>query len=482
MQTSVREPSETVRGAAPILTLVFILLACYGWILNASVYSVVGTYAGIAREIGTCAMGLALLGLGLAARFRPLWLDKRLLLAAALFFSLAAALILLLAIPSQNGAITVAGLILLNLGMSWAHALTALSLSAFTSFRTAVTAIALGYALGEVVTLLAPAPTLEVGILLCCLASPAVVVLQYRTSAQPLGAITQGTPAADLEISNPESFLDPISKLSICALLFGFAFGYGLALNQVNNAPVSISFFGLIIPALALWIIFCRGEERADSLFSVCALLVVAGFLLAPFTFSTEYAFANGLLRAGSKTFEILLWIVFVAVGRRNLYALLPTWGSARCLELIGLSLGAIIGHTSNTLVEEGAPTAAILAALFVFLFVAILWLVLRKYSFEATIQGVATFKAAPPETPESEEFTFGDLEKRCLELGEKKGLTARQIEIFTLLARGRNGLVIREHFVLSRNTVKSHTRSIYQKLGVHSQQELIDLVEGYRK
>ena len=33
-------------------------------------------------------------------------------------------------------------------------------------------------------------------------------------------------------------------------------------------------------------------------------------------------------------------------------------------------------------------------------------------------------------------------------------------------------------HYVVSRNTVTSHIKHIYAKLGVHSQQELIDLVE----
>ncbi|EJU34325.1 transcriptional regulator, LuxR domain protein [Slackia sp. CM382] len=31
----------------------------------------------------------------------------------------------------------------------------------------------------------------------------------------------------------------------------------------------------------------------------------------------------------------------------------------------------------------------------------------------------------------------------------------------------------------MSRNTVKTHVANIYAKLGVHSQQELIDMVEN---
>lgn len=56
--------------------------------------------------------------------------------------------------------------------------------------------------------------------------------------------------------------------------------------------------------------------------------------------------------------------------------------------------------------------------------------------------------------------------------------LTERQSEIFEYLARGRNISFIKEKLTLSTPTVKSHTYNIYQKLNVHSHQELIDLVE----
>ena len=70
-------------------------------------------------------------------------------------------------------------------------------------------------------------------------------------------------------------------------------------------------------------------------------------------------------------------------------------------------------------------------------------------------------------------------IEERCVELGAQHGLTERETEIFAMLARGRNGQFVMEHYVVSRNTVKTHVANIYGKLGVHSQQELIDIVEG---
>ncbi len=51
---------------------------------------------------------------------------------------------------------------------------------------------------------------------------------------------------------------------------------------------------------------------------------------------------------------------------------------------------------------------------------------------------------------------------------------------MFKLLAKGRNVPFIEEELVISRNTIKTHIKHIYQKMDLHSQQELIDMVETY--
>ena len=67
-------------------------------------------------------------------------------------------------------------------------------------------------------------------------------------------------------------------------------------------------------------------------------------------------------------------------------------------------------------------------------------------------------------------------LDENCAHLSDEFGLTAREREVFVLLAHGRNGCYIMDHLIISRNTAKSHIKHIYSKLGVHSHQELIDL------
>ena len=47
------------------------------------------------------------------------------------------------------------------------------------------------------------------------------------------------------------------------------------------------------------------------------------------------------------------------------------------------------------------------------------------------------------------------------------------------MLAKGRNADYITEKLVISSHTAKAHIYNIYQKTGVHSRQELMDLVEN---
>ena len=57
--------------------------------------------------------------------------------------------------------------------------------------------------------------------------------------------------------------------------------------------------------------------------------------------------------------------------------------------------------------------------------------------------------------------------------------LSRREADVFGLIARGRSIPYVAGALAISENTVRSHVRRIYDKFGVHSKQELLDLVEG---
>lgn len=57
----------------------------------------------------------------------------------------------------------------------------------------------------------------------------------------------------------------------------------------------------------------------------------------------------------------------------------------------------------------------------------------------------------------------------------EQFALTERECEVFALLAQARTVEDIARHLEISDNTVKTHIKRIYKKMGIHSRQDVID-------
>jgi DNA-binding CsgD family transcriptional regulator len=66
-----------------------------------------------------------------------------------------------------------------------------------------------------------------------------------------------------------------------------------------------------------------------------------------------------------------------------------------------------------------------------------------------------------------------------CRTIAATFSLTEREQDIFDLLARGRGSDHIADRLHISLNTVRSHTQNIYVKTGVHSRNELMEMVES---
>lgn len=73
-----------------------------------------------------------------------------------------------------------------------------------------------------------------------------------------------------------------------------------------------------------------------------------------------------------------------------------------------------------------------------------------------------------------------GQWKKRCVEISDAYGLSPRESEVFQLLAKGRTIEYISDECHISPNTAKAHVRHIYVKLGIHTRQELLDLIEEF--
>lgn len=69
-------------------------------------------------------------------------------------------------------------------------------------------------------------------------------------------------------------------------------------------------------------------------------------------------------------------------------------------------------------------------------------------------------------------------LDERIGELASSYMLSARETEVFRLWATGHTLKYIQEKLYLSPSTVKTHVRHIYDKTGVHSRSEIVELLD----
>ena len=61
----------------------------------------------------------------------------------------------------------------------------------------------------------------------------------------------------------------------------------------------------------------------------------------------------------------------------------------------------------------------------------------------------------------------------------KERGLSQRELSVFLLLVEGKETTEIGSELFIAQSTVRAHISRIYEKLGVHSRQELRQLAEG---
>jgi DNA-binding CsgD family transcriptional regulator len=85
----------------------------------------------------------------------------------------------------------------------------------------------------------------------------------------------------------------------------------------------------------------------------------------------------------------------------------------------------------------------------------------------------LAVDEASGEHVPTARELELG----RCARVAAEAGLTPRETEVLELLVQGLDPARIEETLFLSHNTLKTHLRHIYAKLGAHTRQEVVGLV-----
>lgn len=465
--------TEGKRAFACALAAV-VLLGLYGWIQNSVLFPRYAEFFPVGRELDTAVRALLYAGVAFVASKRPNLLDAKTIAATSVVATASATTLLYASVILQSTAIATVGIVFFELGHIWIVVFYGLAICLLPTSRHTALAVAFGVAASDLIEQAMGVLAFEAGMAAMAVLPLAALALSWIPASRFLTYLQHASAPSDLEIASPRAFLKPTHALFACILVFSIASGYALTLNEVGNAPNSSPLEWVVLLTVAVAIALVRKPGGEDALFSFSALLVIAGFLAAPFTFDNNAPAANALLRIGRNCFDTLLWMTVAAIGKQNPFSLLVALGLANAVRALGTIVGAVAGHTANDFVSLGGQEAHAITACALFVFVAFLWLGFRKFSFEDTINAVES-----PEVSAQAENHEDSFKERCAAISEACGLTEREAEIFLCMARGRNVGFIQEHFVISRNTVKTHVKRIYKKLGVHSQQELIDLAES---
>ncbi len=307
----------------------------------------------------------------------------------------------------------------------------------------------------------------NVVILACCLPLALPVFERARAMASP----------AELEVLHPQSFLPLGHRFYVQIFAFSAAFGFALRCGAVENpSMVAALSFGAFV-AVLVYAILKREHLRMDPLFVASFAVVMLGLMLILLDAPVLGPLASSLPAAGYMVYDMLVWLAVIAVVSRNAVDAVPTacWGTAvgylgicagvgLWLAAVGL-VGPLLGDPS---LAQGLATVALLGSL-------VLYVVLtrRHLDLDAVIEGIAP----DPEPPTVEVRYVDRLAQNCARAAQDAALTAREAEVLGLLAQGNTTARIEAELGIGRNTVKYHVKNVYAKLGVHSQQELIDRV-----
>lgn len=261
--------------------------------------------------------------------------------------------------------------------------------------------------------------------------------------------------------------------ISILVFVIVFNFAYrqllpGASFEGAGHPLRSIA--NIVVMASLLAALSATGRLDRMGLYRLSFPVLIGALLLLLFV-PDEYALSASVIAAiGYKLFDVLFWCVLVGIVHDDREGAWRALGFGMAANLGGMGLGMGAGWLFELLPNAAMPDLPVVVCLLMFSLVVVAILILpesllAQFSFHEPKNGKGPLA-----------FPFAD---RCAALAEAHLLTARERDVLALLAQGRTQSVIARKLGIGAGTAHTHIAHVYQKLGIHSQQELIDLVEG---
>lgn len=304
----------------------------------------------------------------------------------------------------------------------------------------------------------------EVFILLMCL-NPALTLYCLRASR------SASTSVASVEVKEGQK----VPKILLLTIIAACVMeGVVAAVDRVemgDDSKIVVFSLAYVVSAVFMFAVLLHSRNNYNNaIFRVCFPIMAAGVSL--FVFDGAFALNVGtfIFLVGRQLFAatILALVVYLVRYLGSDYYLLSV------SAVVGAMLGSCVGLVLFSYCGQPSVSSILPPTFLVYLLLGVLLVAI--YLMSASNLKTRWGMVAIDDSEEKIGLTF---EQSCLVLAEKWGLTKRESEIVALMVKGRDRQVIAEKLYISDGTVKVHTRNIYQKMGIHSKQELIDLVES---
>lgn len=251
-----------------------------------------------------------------------------------------------------------------------------------------------------------------------------------------------------------------------------YQFVYGVK-SPTETPSTELFLWGTIAAAASVLLISLPMARKFDFtlLYRTPFVLMMCGLIMTFLSFSATGVVSGFFIAAGYSLMFLVLTILLCDISHTYGVSVLVLCGIQE-VTLIAIPLGravarGVVGENAFVAVDPVALTV-VLSLLVV---VATVALFFDKGHFRTW--GVSFFGAGDI----AEEDARAKLLARCAEAAATYSLSPREAEVLQLIALGKNTVVIEQELSIAKGTLKSHTQRIYQKIGVHSREELRDML-----
>ena len=250
----------------------------------------------------------------------------------------------------------------------------------------------------------------------------------------------------------------PLLGFFLCEVTLGIGWGalIGGGESLVFQTPQSFAMVQIGVLLCACLLGAVGGRIRSTVRFYYCATLLSLLFLTVPWVSADLAGGFRVLITALPWGFSSAMFLAIACVRMLSLHRKPRILVTVIAIAMLVVSVG--LGVAWFLLLGDGISNALWRSLLIVFIAYVGFDILREFHSVERVLAE-----------------TIGRYDMGII---EKFGLTNREKEVLELLLQGRRAAWIAKKLYVSESTVRAHMRHIYQKTGVHSREELMDLMD----